>query len=202
MWPNGDGVAESPDLRYRLARPSSVTVALRAPDGSTPVSTTAEQPPGTYPVRFPGGAEAGAAETLAVAAPGTWTLDVKAVDDLGRASSITRTFVVDDTLGFLRVPRRLAVPRSGRAIRVGWRLFRPARVFVTVHDAAGRVVRRGLAPAGSLEAGEHELTWDGLGEGRRRLSGTYTVRVIARSGLGASQLDAPIALRLAVAPRS
>lgn len=199
--PNGDGVAESPDLRYRLARTSSVTVALRAPDGSTPVSTTAEQPPGTYPVRFPGAAEAGAAETLAVAAPGAWTLDVKAVDDLGRASSITRTFVVDDTLGFLLVPRRLAVPPSGRAIRVAWRLFRPARVFVTVHDAAGRVVRRGLAPAGSLEAGEHELTWDGLGEQRRRLSGTYTVRVIARSSLGASQLDAPIALRLAVAPR-
>ena len=198
--PNGDGVAESPELRYRLARPSSVTVALRAPDGSTPVSSTAEQAPGTYPVRFPGSAT-GAAEALAVAAPGEWTLDVKAVDDLGRPSAITRTFVVDDTLGFLRLPRRLAVPPTGRAIRVAWRLFRPARVFVTVHDAAGRVVRRGLAPAGQLEPGEHDVTWDGLGEGRKRLSGTYTVRVSARSSLGTSQLDAPIALRPPVAPR-
>ena len=198
--PNGDGVAESPELRYRLARPSSVTVALRAPDGSTPVSSTAEQAPGTYPVRFPGSAT-GAAEALAVAAPGEWTLDVKAVDDLGRPSAITRTFVVDDTLGFLRLPRRLAVPPTGRAIRVAWRLFRPARVFVTVHDAAGRVVRRGLAPAGQLEPGEHDVTWDGLGEGRKRLSGAYTVRVSARSSLGTSQLDAPIALRPPVAPR-
>ena len=198
--PNGDGVAESPELRYRLARPSSVTVALRAPDGSTPVSSTAEQAPGTYPVRFPASAT-GAADALAVAAPGEWTLDVKAVDDLGRPSAITRTFVVDDTLGFLRLPRRLAVPPTGRAIRVAWRLFRPARVFVTVHDAAGRVVRRGLAPAGQLEPGEHDVTWDGLGEGRKRLSGTYTVRVSARSSLGTSQLDAPIALRAAVAPR-
>jgi hypothetical protein len=38
--------------RYRVVRPSSVTVTLRAPDGSTPVSTTAQQAPGSYPVPF------------------------------------------------------------------------------------------------------------------------------------------------------
>jgi hypothetical protein len=197
--PNGDGVAETPDLRYRLPRASTAAVALRAPDGTTPVSTTAEQPAGTYPVRFPGTAEAGAATEVAPAATGAWTLEVKAVDDLGNASTMTRTFVVDDTLGFLRVPARLAVPPSGRAIRVSWRLFHPARVFVTVHDATGRVVRRGLAPTGSLEPGDHDVTWDGLGDGRKRLAGTFTVRVIARSALGASELEAPIVLRLAAA---
>ena len=39
--------------RYRVVRPSTVTVTLRAPDGSTPVSTTAQQAPGTYPVALP-----------------------------------------------------------------------------------------------------------------------------------------------------
>jgi Phosphodiester glycosidase/FlgD Ig-like domain len=198
--PNGDGVADTPDLRYRLPRASSVTVTLRAPDGSTPVTTTADQGPGTYPVRFPDAGDAAAAEagdTAAPAAAGSWTFEVKAVDDLGQASTMTRTFVVDDTLGFLRVPARAAVPSSGRSIRIAWRLFRPARTFVTVHDAAGRVVRRGLAPTTQLEPGDQAVTWDGLGDGRKRLAGAYTVRVVARSSLGSSTLDAPITLRLA-----
>ena len=33
--PNGDGVAESQELAYKLVRPSSVTANLVAPDGST-----------------------------------------------------------------------------------------------------------------------------------------------------------------------
>ena len=57
--PNGDGVDDTPNLAYRVVRPSSVTVTLRAPDGSTPVSTTAQQAPGTYPVPFPAAPEAG-----------------------------------------------------------------------------------------------------------------------------------------------
>ena len=54
--PNGDGVAETPNLRYRVVRPSSVTVTLRAPDGSTPVSSTAQQAVGMHDVPFPGAA--------------------------------------------------------------------------------------------------------------------------------------------------
>ncbi len=59
--PNGDGVDDMPNLGYRLVRPSSVTVTLRAPDGSTPVATTAQQAPGAYRMPFPGATEAGAA---------------------------------------------------------------------------------------------------------------------------------------------
>src|SRR5262245_31830340 len=115
--PNGDGVAESPELSYRVVRPSSVTVALSPPDGAAPLTSTASLAPGTYPVPFP---PAGT-----TAAPGSWRLDVKAVDDLGQSSSMARRFVVDDTLGFLRVPRLRAVPPGGRTIRIAWRLFRP-----------------------------------------------------------------------------
>jgi hypothetical protein len=195
--PNGDGVDESPNLQYRLVRPATVTVTLRAPDGSTPVSTQAQQPPGSYPVAFPSPAEAGTAGIDATAAPGSWSFEVKAVDDLGRASSITRTFVVDDTLGFLRVPKLRAVPPGGRDIAIAFRLSRQARVTVSVLDQAGRAVRRGLADPASREAGEQRVTWDGLGTNRRRLEGRFTVEVAATSGLGRSVLTAPIVIRKA-----
>ena len=193
--PNGDGVDDSPNLGYRVVRPSSVTVTLRAPDGSTPVSTTAQQEPGTYPVAFPGTSETGTAATGAVAAPGSWTLEVKALDDIGQSSAMTRTFVVDDTLGFLRVPKLRAVPPEGREIPITFRLARSARVAVTVVDAAGRVVRKGLAAPAAREAGEQRVIWDGLGGNGRRLAGRFTVQVAATSSLGRSQLDMPITLR-------
>ena len=193
--PNGDGVDESPNLRYRVVRQSTTTVRLRAPDGSTPVATTVERAPGTYPVALPGGvAEAGAAAAPSATAAGEWTFEVDAVDELGNASSIKRTFVVDDTLGFLRVPVGAAVPPFGRAITIRWRLFRAARVVVVVRDASGRVVRRVLA-TGELEPGEHDVTWDGLGANRRRLAGRYAVEVKATSSLGISELRAPTELR-------
>ena len=199
--PNGDGVDETPGLSYRVVRPSSVTVALRAPDGSTPLSSTVQQPAGTYPVAFPAAAETGTTSARAAVATGTWTYEVKAVDDLGEASSITRTFVVDDTLGFLRVPGLRAVPPGGRDISITWRLSRSARVVVTVLDEAGRVVRGGLARPAAREAGDQSVTWDGLGAKGNRLAGRFVVRVVATSTLGRSELDAPIVLRKAPAPR-
>jgi Phosphodiester glycosidase/FlgD Ig-like domain len=189
--PNSDGVAESPELGYRIVRPSSVTVTVRAPGGAAPLTSTASQLPGTYPVPFP--------PTGGAPAPGKWSLEVSAVDDVGQASAITRTFVVDDTLGFLRVPRLRAVPPQGREIPLTWRLSRPARASVTVLDASGTLVRRLLGGA-RLVAGEQRVVWDGLGVNRRRLSGRYTVRVVAASEVGRSELTAPIVLRRAAAP--
>jgi hypothetical protein len=189
--PNSDGVAESPELGYRIVRPSSVTVTVRAPGGAAPLTSTASQLPGTYPVPFP--------PTGGAPAPGKWSLEVSAVDDVGQASAITRTFVVDDTLGFLRVPRLRAVPPQGREIPLTWRLSRPARASVTVLDASGTLVRRLLGGA-KLVAGEQRVVWDGLGVNRRRLSGRYTVRVVVASEVGRSELTAPIVLRRAAAP--
>jgi len=199
--PNGDGVDDAPNLSYRLVRPSSVTVALRAPDGSTPVSTTAQQATGSYPVPFPGSSETGAAAAGATAAAGPWTLEVKAVDDIGQASAMIRTFVVDDTLGFLRVPKLRAVPAGGRPIPVTFRLARPARVAVSVLDPAGRVVRSGLAVPAARDAGDQRVTWDGLGRNGARVAGRFTVQVVATSPLGRSVLTAPIVIRKAAAAR-
>ena len=199
--PNGDNVADTPNLRYRIVRPSSVSVTLRAPDGTTPVATTALQAPGTYPVSFPGAGESGAADVAAPAVPGQWTLELKAVDDVGQSSAMTRTFVVDDTLGFLRVPKLLAVPAGGREIPITFRLSRSARVAVSVLDDAGRVVRAGLAVPAAREAGDQRVTWDGLGRNGARIAGRFTVQVVATSNLGRSELDAPIVIRRAVASR-
>jgi hypothetical protein len=195
--PNGDGVDDSPNLGYRIVRPSSVTVTLRAPNGSTPVSTTAQQAPGTYPVAFPSASEAGTAAAGAAAAAGTWTFDVKAVDDTGQSSAMTRSFVVDDTLGFLRVPKLRAVPPAGRDIPITFKLARAARVAVTVVDAAGRVVRSGLAVPAARDAGDQSVIWNGLAKNGKVVTGTLTVRVVATSSLGRSELDAPIQVRMA-----
>jgi hypothetical protein len=195
--PNGDGVDETPNLQYRLVRPAAVTVTVRAPDGSTPVSTEAQQAAGTYPVSFPSAAAPTTAAADAAAAAGSWTFEVKAVDDLGRASSIARSFVVDDTLGFLRLPKLRAVPAGGRDIPIAFRLSRDARVTVTVLDGAGRAVRRGLADPPSRDAGDQRVTWNGLGTNGRRLDGRFTVEVTATSSLGRSVLTAPIVIRKA-----
>ena len=132
---------------------------------------------------------------------GTWTLDVSAVDDLGRTSAMSRSFVLDDTLGFLRAPKRWAVPPGGRPLAISWKLARSARVAVTVLDAAGRVVRGGLAPTGVLDSGDHETEWDGLSRSGARVVGPMTVRVVAVSTVGRSELRTTVTVRKVAAPR-
>jgi hypothetical protein len=51
--PDGDGVADRQSLRYKLVRPSTITVTLTAPDGSVAYTETAERQPGSYSLRFP-----------------------------------------------------------------------------------------------------------------------------------------------------
>lgn len=197
--PNGDGVDDSPDLRYRIYRPSTVTATLHGPGGATTAFPPAERQPGSYPVQFPASATASVAS--ADATVGAWSLDVSATDDLGRESTISRTFVVDDTLGFVRAPKRWAVPPGGRDMAISWKLARPARVGVAILDEAGRVVRGGLAPSGTLEEGDHEVEWDGLAKNGKRVAGPLTVRVVAISTVGRSELRTTVSVTKAAAPR-
>jgi len=198
--PNGDGVDDTPGLRYRVYRPSTVSGALNGPGGETTPFPPAQRQPGSYPVPFPGPSTASTSSASALAV-GTWTLQLSATDDLGRESTITRTFVVDDTLGFVRAPRRWAVPPGGRAMSISWRLARPARVGVAILDEAGRVLRGGLAPSGTLDQGDHEVEWDGLAKDGQRVAGALTVRVVAVSDVGRSELRTTVAVRKAAPPR-
>ena len=51
--PNGDGVAESQKLSYKIVRPSSLTATLTAPDGTIAWQESGEREPGIYDVAFP-----------------------------------------------------------------------------------------------------------------------------------------------------
>jgi flagellar hook assembly protein FlgD len=84
---------------------------------------------------------------------------------------------------------------------ISWRLARPARVAVAILDEAGRVLRGGLVPSGTLEAGDHDVEWDGLAKNGQRVAGELTVRVVAVSEVGRSELRTPVAVRKVAPPR-
>ena len=107
-----------------------------------------------------------------------------------------RSFVVDDTLGFVRAPRTHVVRRDGAPLVVRFRLAREARASLTALDAAGRVVRK--LTLRRLGAGDQSLSWDGRGVAGKALpGGRYTIRVTVLGPVGRSELDAPVVLRVA-----
>ena len=192
--PDGDGVDDAEALSFRIVRPATSTVVtLTRPDGTIAFTDSAARDPGTYPVPFPPvPADGTAAVTLA---EGRWTLAARSTDELGRATAMSRAFVVNTTLGFVRLEKKvLRLPPRGAAIGIQWKLARPARVGVTVEAADGAVVRtfsRRLLPAG-----DGAVTWDGLGRGRKPVKGgRYVVRVSAVNTLGRTEQTAPLEVR-------
>ena len=51
--PDGDGVGDKQTLRYKLVRPSTVTVRLTSPEGKIAYEATVTKQPGSYGVAFP-----------------------------------------------------------------------------------------------------------------------------------------------------
>ena len=89
-----DNAAAGVQLAYRLTRPSTVTATVVGPDGvSHPLDSGARQP-GAYHFTFTG-----------LTAEGTWHWTVQATDDQNRTSTADQTFVFDETLTGLAVPR-------------------------------------------------------------------------------------------------
>lgn len=193
--PNGDGVDDAPGLSYRILRPSTVKTQLLAPDGSVAAQTSTQDAPGVYPVTFPVVPTGPAtASVRAPSALGAWQFVIEAIDDLGRTTSMTRSFVVDDTLGFLRVPKRATLRPRTTGPTFAWRLARPAKVTLTISDGKGVTVRK--ISLGLLEAGERSLVWDGLGLRKKPVAtGVYTVRVAAAGPVGRSELATTIHVR-------
>jgi hypothetical protein len=187
--PNGDGVAETQRLSYKLVRPSTATVTLTAPDGTIAYSENGARAAGVYPVAFP---PAPLDPTLPPAAPaeGTWRLDVNALDDLGRSSATRQTFSVNNTLGNVRLSGRSLVARVGgkRTIQAGVDVTRPSTVTVTAETRSGvRVATVGTlsAPAGRLLA-----RWNGTTRNGRAVvyGGLYVLRFRAANALGSVEL--------------
>lgn len=205
--PNGDGVAETQELSYKIVRPSTTTATLTAPDGTIAWQESLPRTPGTYEVAFPPapappppppeGQPPPPPSPVVPPAEGRWTLTVTALDDQGLSSAATRRFWVNSTLASLRVaPGRLVVRPAGGRVDVRWAQARAARVRVTVETPEGVVVRT-VANA-SLEAGEQAVSWDGRRPNRKPVAGgRYVVRVTATNELGVVSLTQPLTVRRA-----
>lgn len=196
--PNGDGVAETQELSFKIVRPSTTTTKLTAPDGTIAWQESLPREPGAYEVAFPPPTPEPPPPPEGVPAPppapplppaeGRWTLTVSSVDDQGLTSTTTRRFAVNSTLGALRVaPARVVVRRAGARVDVRWTQARPARVKVTIETPEGVVVR--TVTSTTLQAGEQTVIWDGRGGNRKPVGGgQLVVRVTATNELGSVSL--------------
>jgi exopolysaccharide biosynthesis protein len=197
--PNGDGVAETQRLSFKVVRPSTLTATLAAPDGSIAWQETGPREPGSYDVPFPPAPlpppdEQPPTDPLQPA-EGRWTLSISSTDDQGLVSSTTRRFWVNSTLASLRVaPARIVVRPTGGRAELRWAQARAARVKVTIETPEGIVVR--TVTNAARQAGEQALTWDGRGGNRRPVGGgRYVVRVSAANELGTVSLTRAVSVR-------
>ncbi len=195
--PNGDGVAESAALGFRVVRPSTVTVALTGPGGASAYAFSGQVAPGTTPFVWNGMLPDGSP-----APEGTWHWLVTATDDLGRQSTIDRSFSVNDTLGFPKpAGDALTVPRASARAVATFTLTRPATVTARIETPTGAVVRT----IGKTQAqpGTFTVSWDGVADsGGVVYSGRYVARVSAANELGTVDLTEPFTVRrVSRAPR-
>jgi hypothetical protein len=207
--PDGDGVADRQSLRYRLVRPSTVTVKLTRPDGTAGYEQSATKQPGSYAVAFPPAAAPVVpqpASTSSAARPATpvqgrWQLTVSAVDDIGQTSEMAQSFVVNTTIGFLTTaPKKLFLPPRGRDVRIRWKQSKSAAVVVTIETRAGEVVRT-LARR-RYNPGAQGVTWNGLDRTKRAVKGgPYVVRIVARNPLGTLDLVRDLRVQRIVGPK-
>ena len=190
LSPNGDGVEESQTFRYRVVRPSAVTVALVDPAGVSRVVESLPRTPGTYTVAWTGKKVDGTLEQQ-----GAWHWVVTARDDLGRDSTADRPFTLDATLGALRLtPTTVAVGPRGGSLGIAFTLSAPATWRVTIESKGGVVLRtytgRSSAP------GPVSLRWDGRYRKEvRAYAGSHLVRVTTTSEFGTAALAAPFTVR-------
>jgi flagellar hook assembly protein FlgD len=191
LSPNGDGVAETQTLTYKLVRPATVTASLIGPDGNPRQTETGLHEAGTYRTTWSGRTPNGAAEP-----EGRWRWVVNALDDQGQHSKVERRFYLNRTLGYLRVrPTRVVVHRRGGKLRVGFRLAHPAVVTVTIRNARGgrvKTIRRRLG------SGRRTIRWDGrYGNGVRAYTGSYVASVQAANSFGPTELERRFLVRRA-----
>jgi exopolysaccharide biosynthesis protein len=200
--PNGDGVAETQELSYKIVRPSTVTATLTAPDGSIAWQEAGGREPGAYEVAFPPlpppppeGEPPPEPTTPLPPAEGRWSLTLTSLDDQGLTSNTTRRFAVNSTLASLRVsPVRVVVSPAGGKAEVRWTQTRAARVRVTIETPEGVVVR--TVTNAALQSGEQTVTWDGRGGNRKPVGGgRYLAHVTATNELGAVSLTQQLTVK-------
>ncbi len=190
LSPNGDGIDETQTFRYRVVRPSAVTVSLVDPLGAPRVVESGQRTPGTYTLAWTGKKADGTLEQQ-----GAWHWVVAAKDDLGRDSTADRPFTLDATLGALRLtPTTVAVGTAGGLLGIAFTLAAPAAWKVTIESKGGVVLRTYTGRSGV--PGPVSLRWDGrYSTNVRAYSGAHVVRVTTTSQFGTAALTAPFTVR-------
>ncbi len=190
LSPNGDAVAETQTLSYKVVRPSTVTATLIAPDKTVRAIDSGARTPGTYKFAWSGKTADGVVE-----AEGSWRFNVTAVDDQGVSSAADRIFELNNTLGALSVqPAAVKLKKQGTRVVASFTLAHPALVTATVETASGIVVRA-LARR-QLDAGPQTVAWNGKnGVGKLAFGGSYRVHISATNDLGKVDLRAPFTAR-------
>lgn len=187
--PNGDGVAESQDLAYKVTRPSTVTVTLVGPDKAGRVVATGPKEPGVYRFSWAALTADGRPEP-----DGRWRLNVTAVDGQGQTTTADRVFAVNRTLANLRLaPVLVRVRPTGGRLTASFSLTRAARVTLTVRTRTGAI----LATLGTrnLAAGNHSIVWNGRLGRRLAHSGRFLLRVRATNSVGHMELSSQFSVR-------
>jgi hypothetical protein len=180
---------------------------------TTPPPTDPAAPPPDPPVATVPAPATIAPAARATAAPavrpaeGRWRLEVTATDDLGRTSRATQAFTVDNTLGSLTVtPARLSLRSGGgQKLTIRAEVTRAATLTAIIETRAGARVR--VLTTKTPGPGPVTLQWDGTILGGRLFaySGSYIVRLRARSAIGVVELSAPFTVHRparAARPRS
>jgi hypothetical protein len=183
--PNGDGVLDLQRLYAKVVRRSQVSLRLvRASDGHVAWSSTGTRRRGTV-----------VKSLTRNLADGKWRWVASATDTKGRTSEMSRTFVTNSTLGYLRLSRSILRPTShGGSLGISFRQAREADVKVTIRTASGRVVRR--LRSDHLGTGQHSMAWNVKNDsGKVVRDGRYLVRVRAVNSIGPVALVKPVTVR-------
>jgi hypothetical protein len=176
---NGDPDRSAEPFAYKIVRPSKVTAQLVGPDGVPRVLEAGVQhDPGSYTFAY-----------STFDAEGTWHWNVTATDDLGRVSTIDRSFRYDTTLHGVSVPKTAV---GSAAIR--FTLARAASVRLRIETRSDVTVRD--LPAVQLQPGTRSVVWDGrLPHGTRAYGGAYVAHLFVTSEVGTSDLLVPFGFR-------
>ena len=178
--PNGDGVLDTQHLSARIVRRSAVDVRVVRPDGS--VGWRYRDTVRRRVIRH---------DLLRARQSGTWKWIVEAVDGRGRRSRMVRAFIVNNTIGHLRLSayRMRVVPRRGGRVGARVALTRRSRVSVLVRRVSdGRLVRR--LYTGDRDPGGLFFRWDGKNAaGWVVAGGRYRIVVRATNALGTIALE-------------
>jgi hypothetical protein len=189
LSPDGDGSADTVALSYKTVRPSQVTATLLGPDGGPRLADQGERAPQSYTFAWNGLTPAGAPDV-----EGLYRWTVAATDDLGRQSSMERTFTLNRTLRAVRAVALLHTSAGTAQPAATYELTRAARVAVTVLSPQGVTVAQ--LPVQSLQPGKQTVAWDGRDVNAGTVApGRYTLSVTAVNDLGSVSQTAALAVR-------